>query len=175
MKTLPAIAKYTAFGLIALIALFGGAFLIGETLMDPGGAPAVALAVSWTVVTLALTVYAIWRPDPATRLLAVLAILVAVFIVVDLVFHVVPRDEIGPVGAASALAVAIGLGFLGLRRPAPAGRLLLLVGVASVGAGGSGVALAVLVFAVSGLYLLATWADTQRPDHRHPPGIRAAR
>jgi hypothetical protein len=54
-------------------------------------------------------------------LLTVLAVRVAVFIVVDLVFRVVPRDEIGPVGAACALAVAVGLGFLGVCRATAAG------------------------------------------------------
>ncbi|HEU5155899.1 MAG TPA: hypothetical protein VFU43_02810 [Streptosporangiaceae bacterium] len=155
MKTLPAIARFSGFGLIVFVAVFGGAFIIGESIMDPGGPAAIALAVTWAVVAVALAAFSVWRPERATRPLTVLAILLAVFIVVDLVVGVVPRDEVGPVGTAGALAVAVGLGFLGVRRPAPAGRLLLLVGVASVGAGGSGVTLAVPLLAVAVLFLLA--------------------
>lgn len=77
------------------------------------------------------------------------------FIVVDLLFGVVPRDEAGPVGPVSALAVAVGAGFLGVRRPAPAGRLLLFVAVAAIGAGGSGVTVAVPVLLIASLFLLA--------------------
>lgn len=78
MKTVAVIARFSAFGLTVLLAVVGGAFIIGETLMDPGRPPTVALAV-----------FAVWRPDPATRLLTVLAVLVAVFIMVDLVFRVI--------------------------------------------------------------------------------------
>ena len=172
---LAATARYIAFGLTVLLAVVGGAFLIGETLMDPGGASTVALAVAWSVVTVVLAVSAVWRPEPATRILTVLALLVAALIVVDLVFRVVPRDEIGPVGSASALAVVVGLGFLGVRRPAEAGRLLLVTGVAAVGAGGSGVALAGPVLAIAGLFLLAAgWGSHRRTGSgpRNLPGPR---
>ncbi|MEV4703294.1 hypothetical protein [Actinoplanes sp. NPDC049316] len=147
-------AKYLAFGLTVLLAAFGGAFLIGETVMDPGGPVVVASVVCWGVATVALAAYALWRPGPATRTLTVLAIVVAAFIVADLVLRFVPRG-LGPAGSACALAVATGLGFLGVRRPAAAGRLLLLVGVAAVGAGGSGVALAGPVLVIAALFLLA--------------------
>jgi hypothetical protein len=62
--------------------------------------------------------------------LTVVTALVASFVVLDGVFGIVPRDEIGPVASITVFAVAVPLGFLGLHRPLRAGWLLLLVGAA---------------------------------------------
>jgi hypothetical protein len=119
---------------------------------------------------IALAVYALRRPEAATRLLTVVATVAATFVVLDAVFRIVPRDEIGPVGSITVFAVAVALGFLGLRRPALAGWLLLLVGAANLGGGASGVAVAVPALVIGGLFLLAaSWAAG--PDR----GRRAAR
>jgi hypothetical protein len=188
MTSAAKILRYIAFGLMALFAVFGGAFVIGETLMDPGGVPAVLLSLSWVVPMVALAVYALRRPETATTVLTVVAALVASFVVLDAAFDIVPRDEIGPVGSITVFAVAVALGFLGLHRPAPAGWLLLLVGAANLAGvfarmldrgdgatlGGSAGAVAVPVLIIGGLFLLAA-ALEPRPDQGKPHGRRPAR
>jgi hypothetical protein len=94
--------------------------------MDPRGFPAVLLSASWFVPMAALAVYSLRRPETATTVLTVPSALVASFVVLDGVFGMVPRDEIGPVASIIGFAVAVPLGFLGLRRPLRAGWLLLL-------------------------------------------------
>lgn len=163
--------KYAAFALTVILALFGGTFLIGETLMDPRGRYAVALAVCWGVVTVALAAYALWRPEAATPVLTAVAVTVAAYVVADLMFGLGARTHAGPVGSACALLAATGLGFLGLRRPAAAGPRLLLVGAAAVGAGASGMALAGPVLLIAALFLLAARGGERRsPDRPRPHG-----
>lgn len=173
--------RYVAFGLTLLFAVFGTAFIVGSTTMDPGGVPAVVLSVSWFVPMIVLVVFALRRPDAATVVLAVVAAFVAVFVVLDALFGLVPTDEIGPVASITVFAIAVALGFLGLHRPARAGGLLLLLGTANlVGVfvtmlesgtgppdatlGGSSSAVAVPVLIIGGLLLLAA-SRKPGPDH----------
>lgn len=93
----PKALRYVAFGLTLLFAVLGTAFIVGSTMMDPGGVPAVVLSVSWSVPMIVLVVFALRRPDAATRALTVVAALGAVFVVLDALFGLVPTDEIGPV------------------------------------------------------------------------------
>jgi hypothetical protein len=170
-------AKYAAFGLMTIFAISGGAFIIGEALADPGGVAAVLLSLAWAAPTIALASYATWRPGPAAKVLTASAALVAAFVVVDAMFGVVPRDEIGPVGSIAVFAVAVALAFLGVHRPATAGWLLLLVGTVNLGGGASGIAVAVPVLAAGGLYLLATSLekDADRPTPHERPGVSRTR
>jgi hypothetical protein len=191
MTSAAKVVRYVAFGLMALLAVFGSAFVIGETVVDPGGFPAVLLSASWFVPMVALAVYALRRPEMATTVLTVVTALVAAFVVLDGVFGIVPRDEIGPVASIIVFAVAVPLGFLGLHRPLRAGWLLLLVGAANLadvvakilGAGdgpplgaalgGSSGAVAVPVVIIGGLFLVAASLEHGRTEES--PTARAGR
>jgi hypothetical protein len=193
MTSASKVLRYVAFGLMVFFAVFGSAFIIGETLMDPGGFAAVLLSASWFVPMVALAVYALRRPETATTLLTVVTALVASFVVLDGVFGIVPRDEIGPVASIVVFAVAVPLGFLGLHRPLRAGWLLLLVGAADLadvfakmlGAGdgpppdaalgGSSGAVAVPVVIIGGLFLVAASGLGQSDTTRHAGEDHAAR
>lgn len=179
------VLRYIAFGVMALFALIGSAFITGEALADPGGVAGVLLSACWIAPMVALSVYALRRPEAATRVLTVIAALVASFVVLDAVFAIVPRDEIGPVGAITGFAAAVSLGFLGLHRPAPAGWLLLVLGAANLAAafartagredgaplgaalGGSSGAVAVPILVIGGLYLVAAYWRS-RPGRNDP-------
>lgn len=161
--------QYAAFGLLVVFAVFGSAFVIAEAATDPGGVSAVLLSASWVVPMVALAGYPWWRPDPAARVLTVVAALVASLVVLDVVADIVPDDEIGPVGSIAAFAVAVALGFRGLHRAALAGWLLLVgastlagvlakvfeAGAGAQGAGGSAGAVAIPVLIIGGLFLFA--------------------
>jgi hypothetical protein len=102
--------------------------------------------------------------------------------VLDGVFGMVPRDEIGPVASIIGFAVAVPLGFLGLHRPLRAGWLLLLVGATNLAGvlawmlgagdgpalgaalGGSSGAAAVPVVIIGGLFLVAASVDPGRNE-----------
>ena len=173
MTTAAKVLRYIAFGLMALFAVLGGAFIIGEAFTDGNPASAALISASWVVPMLALSAYALWRPAPATRVLTVVAAVVAVLVVLDEMLDVVPRDEVGPVGSIAVFAVAVALGFLGLHRPVAAGWLMLLVGTANLAAvvskvlqpgdgapagaalGGSSGAVAVPVLVIGVLFLIA--------------------
>ena len=186
MTVEPRALRFVAFGLMLFYAVLGTAFIVGSTMMDPGGDPAIVLSACWFVPMIVLAVYALRRPETATRVLTVVAALVAVFVVLDEVYAIVPSDEIGPVAAISVFAVAVALGSLGLHRPARAGRLLLLVGAASLvsvfaklleseagqpdaALGGSSAAAAIPALIIGGLFLLAA-SRKPRPDGEAPHG-----
>jgi hypothetical protein len=190
MSLEPRALRYFTLGLMVLYAVLGTAFILGSTAMDPGGVPAVVLSVSWLVPMIVLAVYALRRPDSATRVLTVVAALVAVFVVLDAVFAIVPADEIGPVASITVFAVAVALGCLGVHRPARAGGLLLLVGAANLvdvlatmldsGAGppgatlgGSSTAAAVPILIIGALFLIAA-AGTPRSDRDARHGVDQA-
>jgi hypothetical protein len=184
MTSAPKVLRYVTFALMALFGVLGGLFIVGETMLDPGGIAGVLLSASWVVPTVAMAVYAVRRPETATKVLAVIAVLAALFVVVDAVAGIVPRNEIGPVGSIVVFAVAVALGFLGLYRPVPAGWLLLLVGGANLAGvvaktiepgdgaplgaalGGSSGAVAVPVLVIGALFLLAGYWES-RSDRAH--------
>jgi hypothetical protein len=181
------VVKYLAFALMALFAVLGGAFIIGETFMDRNWASAALTSAAWVVPMLAMSAYALWRPDAATKILAVAAIVTAIFVVSDATLDVVPRDEVGPVGTITVFAVAVALSFLGLHHPAAAGWLLLLVGMANLAGpasrilqrdgaplgaalGGSSGAVALPVMVIGAVFLIAaffqSWAEREASHHR---------
>jgi hypothetical protein len=171
--------RYTAFGMTVLIGVLGGMFIVGETLTDPGDSTGALVSALWVLPTAVLAVYALIRPKPAVTVLTAVAFAVAAFVIIDQLLDVVPRDEVGPVGAIAVFAVGVALGFLGLHRPARAGGLLLLVGAANVAGvfarmlesdgavvrhafGGSSGAAAILVLVLGLLFLRAGWCESRQ-------------
>ena len=132
MATLAKVLRCTAFGATIVVGVLGGMFIVAETATDLGAATGALLSAVWIVPTAVLAVFAIARPRPAAVALTVVAFVVAAFVGVDEVLDIVPRDEVGPVGAIAVFAVGMALGFLGLRRPARAGGLLMLVAAADL-------------------------------------------
>lgn len=150
--------RYVAFGVLMALVAFGGLFIIGETMLDPGGARGALLTLSWSVPMALLAFCAARWPRPATGVLTVVAAVVALFVAADAVF----RLKTGPAGFLGVFAVAGPLGVLGLRRPARAGWLLLGMGTPLVAsAGGAAVTVGIPVMLAGGLFLFSS---------RHPFG-----
>lgn len=113
---------------VTLVALFGivaGLFIAGETSTDPGGWEAVLLITAWAVPLVALSVMALVWPDLGAKVLPIVLAVVAGWVIVDSLAHVIDRDTWGPVDTISTFAVLIPCGLLGVRRVATAGWLLL--------------------------------------------------
>lgn len=122
--------KYIAFALGALWGVLFGLFAAGYALEVPGGAGLVAL---YAVPMILLSGLAVWRPDWAWPVLAVLVVVVIGVGVADTFRIGIDRNVSGPVGAISQLAVGFALAFLGLRRAKTAGLLLVVLALASFG------------------------------------------
>jgi hypothetical protein len=129
---LAAAVRYTAFGLLTLYLVLGGAFIVGETMTDPGGIAGAALVAAWLVPAAGLGVFAARRPARAAGTLTVVAVAVAGFVLLDGLTLLVPTDRVGPVGSIVVFATAAALDVLGLRRPLRAGALLVLLGGANL-------------------------------------------
>ncbi|GAB3433468.1 hypothetical protein [Flindersiella endophytica] len=182
MPKMATVARYAGFGLMDVLAVFGCAFIIGETLADPGGLTGVLVSAVWFVPMVVLAAAALLRPGWAAPVLSVLACVVAAFILVDAAFGIVPQDEVGPVGALAGFAAGVPLGALGSRRPARAGWLLLIVAFANLGAGlvrqlaagglagfavqGPSGVVGLTALTVGSLFLIA--AALERPEYAHP-------
>jgi hypothetical protein len=137
MEYVAAVVRYVAFGLMLVFGVVAGAFVVGVTFDDPGGAGAVALTAAWLLPLVALSVFAFLRPDGAVPVLVGLTALVGLFVALDASLGLVPRGQ-GPVDAVAVFALGVALGVLGLHRPRPAGFLLLLLaGMMLVGLAGS--------------------------------------
>ena len=179
-----------AFGWMMLVAVLGGAFVIGETFDDPGGWTAVAIVASWLVPLVALAVLALARPTLSQPVFITGTLLVIVFTLADSAFTIVPRDDWGPVSAIVAFAAGVALAFLGLRTASLAGALLLFLGVGQFAAtllergggggprmslgGSSGVVIVPLLLG-GALYLLAGRHSPTTPGADRPHHATAAR
>ena len=190
------VLRYAANSLVAVFAILGSGFILGTILADPGGLRAILISVCWLVPMVVLALYAVRQPDRATKPLAILAALVTSFVLLDQIFGVVSRDDLGPVGSIGIFATAVALGFLGMRRPVPAGGLLFLAGLANLlggilgtmfrsdavptGAalGGSSGAVAILVLFIGLLFLTSGLGElvndrpqtlVNHPTHRTHP------
>jgi hypothetical protein len=126
------VLRIVAVGSVALFATISGLFIAGEAFADPGGWDAVVLTAGWAVPLIALSVLALVWPGPGSRVLPFVLALVAGWVIVDGLVHVVDRDAWGPVGAVSMFAVAIPCGLLGLHRAAEAAWLLLAAAAAQL-------------------------------------------
>ena len=174
--------RLAGFGVVALSTVFFGAFVVGDTLADPGGWAALGLIALWAVPLVGLAALAWYRPDWATW---VLAVLVATAVGVSIWFAVAPgewrsfEDRHGPIRVIVTFALVAAIAVLGLRRTAAAGVLLLVVGivpvvVSSIGSHPGLPSLAIVSSApvVAGiLYLLsARMADHHGPSTAGEPG-----
>lgn len=179
-----------AFGWMMVVAVLGGAFVIGETFDDPGGWTAVAIVAGWLVPGVALAVLALARTALAQWVFVVFTLLVVAFTLADAAFTVVPRDGWGPVTAIVVFALGVALAFLGLRKATLAGALLLALGLGQLTAtllerggeggprlplGGSSGAVIVPILIGAALHLLAgRGAGANRSVHP-PRHLHAAR
>lgn len=136
----PKVLKYVAFTLMALFALLGGAFVLGETFTDPGGWTAVWVSALWVVPVLVLSMWALLRPETAGTVFVWVTATVALFTLADSLFDIIPRDDWGPVAAIVVFALGVALAFLGLRRALLAGTLMMTAGVTQLVATVAGVA-----------------------------------
>ena len=132
--------RYVAFAVMTLFGLFGGLFVVGYAVDDPGGWVAVGMTALWVLPLLALSVLAVRRPTTAGPVFVAATTLVIAFTLADSTFGIVPRDDWGPVAAIVVFTIGVALGFLGLRRPALAGLLLMVAGLAQLVATAIGVA-----------------------------------
>ncbi|WP_020662071.1 hypothetical protein [Amycolatopsis benzoatilytica] len=157
------ITEYVAFGLLMALAAFGGLFIIGETMADPGGVRGVLFVLAWLVPMAGLTFCAARWPHAAAGVLTAAAAVVAVFVLLDAAL----RLRTGPVGFISVFAVAVPLGVLGLRRPVRAGWLLLAVGaLLALSAGAAAVTVGLPVLLAGGLFLLSDRMQPKLPQSR---------
>lgn len=125
------VLRYVAFGWMMLVGLVGGAFVVGETVDDPGGWAAAILVASWLVPFAALAWLALAEPELARPVFVGGTALVGAFTVADAAFGIVPRD-VGPVAAIAVLVLAVALAVLGLRHTALTAMLLLALGAAQL-------------------------------------------
>lgn len=160
--------------LMGLFTLFLGAFIVGDTFMDPGGWAAVGWVATWAVPLAVLAALAWFRPNLATIVFAVL--LVGLFGLY--VWSAVStdawnsfEDSHGPIRTIIAFAIAAPLALLGWKRPFAAGVMLVLLMLPPavlILSGGEAIKASILVAAspasVTGiLYLLAVKLRAGRP------------
>ena len=120
------VLRVIAVTLVALFGIVAGLFIAGEAFTDPGGWKAVLLITAWAVPMVVLSVMALVWPDLSSKVFPVVLAVVAGFVIVDGLAHMIDRDTWGPVGMISMFAVLIPCGLLGVHRAAEAGWLLLV-------------------------------------------------
>ncbi|WP_346960562.1 hypothetical protein [uncultured Arthrobacter sp.] len=117
--------------LMAVFTVFGGAFIGGYALEEPGGSAGLMMILTWAAPMLVLAVLAWFWPAGTAPLLVALT---AAFVALCVWFAVDPatarsfQEVNGPVLAVGVVALAFPAAVLGLKRPAPAGWLLLALG-----------------------------------------------
>ena len=164
--------KWSGFALMALSAAFFGLFLVGETLMDPGGWKALGLVSAWGVPLATLAAIAWFRPKWAIRVLAVLIAAViglSIWFATDREWWRAFEDRNGPIRDVLVFVVAAAAALLGVKRTAEAGVMLLVLGtvplaIMSLGSlvGFGSLALLTSVDVVTGVLYLLSAAMTRR-------------
>lgn len=117
--------------LMAVFTVFGGAFIGGYALDEPGGTAGLLMILAWAAPMLILAVLAwFWPAGTAPLLTALTAALIAVCVwfAVDPAMARGFQDDKGPVLAVGVVALAFPAAVLGLKRTGPAGWLLLALG-----------------------------------------------
>lgn len=165
--------KRTGFTLMALLTFFFGAFIVGDTFVDPGGWKAAGLVAAWAVPLAGLAALAWYSPGWAIYVLAVLTVAV---IGVSIWFAMNPEgwrsfeDRHGPIRAVITFVLAAAIAMLGLKRTTAAGVLLLVLGIVPVAVSSLGsllgfVSLSVVSSApiITGILYLVSARMTGRP------------
>lgn len=140
MTQVAKILTLLAFGLMTLFGVLGGMFVAGYAFEDLPLPTAVGVTALWVVPMVALSVYALRRPEPAGRVLVVVTAVVLAATLADALFGIVPRDAVGPVMAVAVFALGVTQAFLGLHRQVLAGTLMVGTGVVQLVATVAGVA-----------------------------------
>lgn len=123
------VLKVLAVGTVALFGLFGGLFVAGAAMDEPGGLTGAGMVAAFGVPLMALAVLALRWPGRAARWLPLALAAVAVLIVVDAV--AIATGHFGPGASLAVFVVAVPCGLLGAHRPLEAG--LLVLGGAALG------------------------------------------
>ena len=124
--------RRAGFTWMALFTFFFGAFIVGDTFLDPGGWQAARLVAAWAVPLAGLAALAWYRPGWA---IYVFAVLTAAVTGVSIWFAVNPQgwrsfeNLHGPIRAVITFVLVAPIALLGLKRTAAAGVLLLVVGI----------------------------------------------
>lgn len=176
--------RRAALGWMAFFAFVFGAFVIGETMDDPGGGAALLLVASWVVPLIALTWVAWSRPRWALPVLGVLLAAALGFSAWAAFGSDAAREFLnlqGPLDAIALFAVSFAFAVLGWHRPLPAGVLLLVASVLPmifriVGSGippmaalGGSLAAATAPAAITGLLYLLSVRFERQPVARPCP------
>lgn len=118
--------------LMAVFTVFGGAFIGGYAMEEPGGSAGLTVLLGWAGPVLFLAAIAwFWPAGAAPLLVALTAAFVAlcVWFAADSTMARSFQEVNGPVLAVGVVALAFPAAILGLKRTALAGWLLLAVGV----------------------------------------------
>jgi hypothetical protein len=127
--------RRAGFGVSAVAAIFFGAFIVGDTLADPGGWQGAALIAAWALPLAGLAAIGWYRPALAAPLFGVL---IAATVGLSLWFAADPHgwrsfeDDNGPIRTVITFALGAVLALFGLKRTGLAGRMLLILGVAPI-------------------------------------------
>jgi hypothetical protein len=127
--------RWTAFGLMAFFGFVGSAFMIGETMQDPGGGRGRLMISLWLLpMVVACIVCVAWPRVGSWVAAAAVALLIGVWtwFVLDPEWWRSFMDDHGPVIAIATFAVGLPMAFLGLRTPGRAGWMLLASGLVPV-------------------------------------------
>lgn len=145
--------------LMGLFVVFLGLFIVGETIMDPGGWQAAGLITAWAAPLLVLAAIAWYRPGWAA---VPLGVLTAGVVALNVWFAVAPEawrsfeDTHGPIRTIASFALAAPVALLGWKRPAAAGVLLLVIGVVPVALSAIGLGATGLGFASTSLGVVSS-------------------
>jgi hypothetical protein len=124
--------KRSGMAVMALFGSFFGLFVVGETIMDPGGWEAVGLIASWFIPLVAIAALAWFRPSWGIPILAALTV-AAIALMGWRAFDEGIReleDRIGPITTIATIAVSVAATALGRTRTRAAGIMLLALGSA---------------------------------------------
>jgi hypothetical protein len=119
---------------MAVFGLLGGLFVAGYAFEDPGGWAAVGMTALWLLPLVALSVFALLRPEAAAPVFVWVTVAVGLFTPADSLFGLIPRDEWGPVAVVGVFALSVALAFLGLHRAGLAGLLMIVTGLVQLAA-----------------------------------------
>jgi hypothetical protein len=124
--------KRSGMAVMALFGSFFGLFVVGETIMDPGGWNAVGLIASWFIPLVAIAALAWFRPRwgiPVVAALMVASIALMGWRAFDEGIREL-EDRIGPFTRIATIAVSVAATALGHTKARAAGIMLLALGSA---------------------------------------------